>query len=237
MIQILPKFCAKDKKASKAYKIFQEKYAPLYEEAEREFISEHFWDFLDNNDAPDIMMQIYTELGLYDKRKNFYDEHINRIETLFGLDRDIVEVGSGYIPAFANNVAKKQLSINKGTITIYEPLLIKAEPKYPNMTVHREEFTAQTKVTASLGVGILPCEATETIIRSFCKNRIDFYIAMCGCVHDYSYFFYPSPSSYQNYIINLTKSLLEEYDNGSLEVDRLNDDFNLDYPILYNRRK
>lgn len=52
-------------------------------------------------------MQLYSELGLDIGKHTFYDEHLERINSIFGLDRDIIEVASRYIPAFANKIAKK----------------------------------------------------------------------------------------------------------------------------------
>ena len=71
---------------------------------------------------------------------------------------------------FANKLAYEQLKINKGTITIYEPLLVDAKAKYPNMTIHKEDFTQKTDITKfDLVTGIMPCEATETIIEQACR--------------------------------------------------------------------
>ena len=70
-------------------------------------------------------MQLYSELGLDIGKHTFYDEHLERINSIFGLDRDIIEVASRYIPAFANKIAKKQLALNRGTITVYEPGYLK----------------------------------------------------------------------------------------------------------------
>ena len=52
------------------------------------------------------------------------------------------------------------------------------------MTIHKEKFAEQTKINKdSLGIGILTCDTTEAMIRNFCKNNMDFYIAMCNCAH------------------------------------------------------
>ena len=65
---------------------------------------------------------------------------------------------------------------------------------------------------------------------------MDFYIAMCGCDHSGN-LFWTNPTFYQDRMIELAKRLVKEYDNGSLEVTTLDSSFNIDYPILYNRRK
>ena len=41
-------------------------------------------------------MQLYSELGLDIGKHTFYDEHLERINSIFGLDRDIIEVASRY---------------------------------------------------------------------------------------------------------------------------------------------
>ena len=74
---------------------------------------------------------------------------------------------------------------------------------------------------------------------SVLDNQKDFYIAMCGCTHfDYiPWGMYVTPEMYQDHVIDKTKRLLKEYDNGTLIVERLEGEKDLDYPILYNRKK
>ena len=85
---------------------------------------------------------------------------------------------------------KKQLALNRGTITIYEPELFEEKAKYYNMTINKEKFAEQTKINKdSLGIGILTCDTTEAMIRNFCKNNMDFYISMCNCTHKSNNFF------------------------------------------------
>ena len=184
-------------------------------------------------------MQLYSELGLDIGKHTFYDEHLERINSIFGLDRDIIEVASRYIPAFANKIAKKQLALNRGTITIYEPELFEEKAKYSNMTIHKEKFAEQTKINKdSLGIGILTCDTTEAMIRNFCKNNMVFYIAMCNCTHKSNNIF--SAYQYQNKKVDLEESLLEKYSNNKkeLKIDYLDDEFFFGYaPIIYTKQR
>ena len=219
---------------------FKEKYQHFYSEEAWDYIESEFYRKIDSKGAPDILMQIYTELELNNKGTFFYKRHLKLLKELFPISGNILEVCSGYIPSFANLIANEQLKLNSGTITIYEPNLVNLTPKHPNMTLHKEEFTLSTEISQyDLVTALLPCEATETIIESACRNRKDFYIAMCGCVHtDLGYFYgymSTSPIIYQNQVIEVTKRLLEEYDNGTLEVTHLTN-HPINYPILYNRR-
>ena len=62
---------------------------------------------------------------------------------------------------------------------------------------------------------------------------------MCGCTHFdfYDPFGYYTPRMYQNYVIELAQDLLKDTDNGELIIDYLPEEYGIDYPILYNRKK
>lgn len=225
-------------KISYLFEKFLSEYAHLYSHDALDFIKENFWTYLYSKCAPDILMEIYGEIGIEPSTGNFYNAHLAKLEQLFGIDHNILEVASGMIPTFANKIAHQQLNLKKGTITIYEPLLLKTTSKYPNMTIHRERFTTSTDVHSyDLITGILTCDATENIITSACQNRKDFYIAMCGCCHlqSSSPFISVTARQYQKYIIQKATELLHKYENGTLQVDYLDSSYELNYPILYNR--
>ena len=227
------------KSVEEAYQEYKEKYEHFYSEKAKQYIEDNFFNGANRTSNTDILMQLYSELGLDIGKHTFYDEHLERINSIFGLDRDIIEVASGYIPAFANKIAKKQLALNRGTITIYEPELFEEKAKYSNMTIHKEKFTEQTKINKdSLGIGILPCDATEAMIRNFCKNNMDFYIAMCNCNHKSNNIF--PTYQYQNKMVDLAESLLEKYSNNQkeLKIDYLDDEFVFGYaPIIYTKQR
>lgn len=221
------------------YKKFKKEYKECYTEEEWKFIEENFWTYIFSPAAPDLLMQIYTELNIISEQGNFYQKHLNNLQSKFNIGCNILDVASGIIPSFANLLAFEQLKIGKGTVTIYEPLLGLTKAKYPNITLHKEKFTSETRIKKfDLITGIMPCGATDVIIEQACKNKKDFYIAMCGCTHfeNIPWGMYVTPEMYQDYIIDKTKRLLKEYDNGTLIIEQL-EDFPIDYPILYNRKK
>ena len=196
--------------------------------------------YLNNPTAPDVLMQIYETVGCGVKEGSFYNAHLNKIQELYGLDKNILEVAGGRMPAFANKVATIQKKTKKGTITVYDPCLIITKPNFKNLKLHKEDFMPDTDIKSyDLIMGLLPCEATEAIITTSCKAQKDFYVAMCGCVHFdfYDPFAYYTPHIYQQYVIQLAKDMLKEYDNGELVVEYLPEEYQIDYPILYNRKK
>ena len=229
-----------EQEITQLFKKFAMKYRHEYSETAWEYIEENFWTYVYSNTGPDILMQIYTELGIESPEGNFYKEHLKRVQERFDITGNILDIGSGRIPSFANLLAQRQLSLGKGTLTLYEPLLVDIKPKHRNMTLYKEEFTSNTHIKEfDLITGIMPCEATELIIEQACRNQKHFYIAMCGCTHsDYvPWPMYTSPQIYQDQIIRKTSQLLKEYNNGELTIEKLADNYDIDYPILSNRKK
>ena len=228
-------------KLQKKFARFKDKYANQYSLEAWEYIENHFFEDIHSNEVPDILMQVYEELGIFPSGGMFYHKHLKLLKQLFPIDGNIVEIGSGRIPAFANLLAKEQMQIGKGTITLYEPLLVELEAKYPNMTLHKEYFNENTDINNSdLVVGIMPCEATESILANAIKSKKDFYVAMCGCVHSplqsmYMFGYGTSPEIYQQQVIEKAQTLIKEYAPYHMEVTKLKNT-PLNYPILYSRR-
>ncbi len=219
---------------------FAKKYKSLYSKSAWEYIEEEIFNALKENDAPDILMQIYSELKINPSPARFYQHHLKLVKENFPIDGNIVDIASGMLPAFANLLAEEQLHIGKGTVTIYEPLLLSMEPKHPNITLHKEEFTSDTDLSKyDLVTGIMPCDATEIILENAIRNHKNFYVAMCGCVHDPLAYYYGymgiAPEVYQEKVIAKAEKLLKEYDDGTLEVTQLKNT-ELNYPILYNKK-
>lgn len=214
---------------------FLNKYSKNYDPYVLSYIKHFFWKEMGNNVNPPELLQVYSELGIYDLNDNPYQAHLNNLRKYFDIKCNVLDIASGAMPAFANLLAKEQLKLGSGTVTIYEPSLVIDKAKYPNMRLNRKKFSSKIDISDfDLITGILPCEVTEDILKSACMYQKLFYVAMCGCVHfeyeiDYEY--------YQQYIIDTTKKYLEEFNNGELVIDRLENKYYIPYPILYNKKK
>lgn len=221
-------------------KQYMEKYGHLYTKTCREYIEENYLYFLRYPTAPDVLMQIYETISAGYGQRSFYNAHFNKIQELFGLDKNVLEIAGGKMPAFANKVATYQQQTKKGSITVYDPELIITKPNFKNLRLYKEEFSTKTDIHSyDLVMGLLPCDATESIISASCRAKKDFYVAMCGCTHfeGISPFTPVSPYVYQQYVMDMAEDLLKKYDNGELVVDYLPQEYEIDYPILYNRKK
>lgn len=210
-------------------KALKRKYEIRYGQKKWDYIERHFSIFIDDEFAPHELKELYDEMGLDLKYGNYYETHLQKLKDNFDISQNILEVGGGHIPSFAKKVAKEQLTIGKGTITVYDPLLVQMRSNIKNMHLHRTSFNSRTRIKEfDLIVGIYPCEATETMLESACINRKDFYLAICDCYRD--------DPEYWKYLIAKAERLLNEYDNGKLVVDTLGDSYYNKTPILYNRK-
>lgn len=168
------------KKYTKLFNEYMEIYGPLYEESEREYILLNFLNsyFAEGIDI-DIMNQVYETIGLFDNYTNVYSVNLKYLMECYDINTDILEVGGGFVPAFAKKLSEKQ---EHGSVTVFDPLLIVSQ--FGNLRLHKEEFTDETDVSNfKLLVGIEPCDATITMIKSANKNDLDMYMMLCGCTH------------------------------------------------------
>lgn len=221
------------------FKAFLEEYGPLYPKELLEFIKKEFERGINHPCSVDVLMQVYQEIGVTFDMPSFYEAHLHKIMENFDIGCNVVEVAAGRIPAFANLVAKEQLKIGKGTITLYDRALLPIKPKFANMTLKQELFTTDTDIkNADLIVSTLPCAATESIIENACRNHKNFYVVMCGCTHfDLNrYHGEITPFAYQDHVINLAELFVEQFDNGTLYVDKLEGDYDINNPILFNKK-
>lgn len=131
----------------------------------------------------DMMFQIYAYLGMLDKEENFYYNFAEMILEKYGNDISVLEIGGGYLPMFAKELRDiKDKNKYSGKIGVYEPNLVISSMN--GVELFKEEFKSNINVLEyDLLVGILPCEATRTIIRSAIRNDKQFLIGMCGCTH------------------------------------------------------
>lgn len=213
-----------------------------------DYILENAVSSLGQDEIPDVLMQIYNELGLYKPSRSPYMGYFNKLLSVHSIDRNILDVAGGHLPTFGNMLAHYQLEIGKGTVTVIDPALVTMQPKYANLKLIKDEYTGTYDIKDyDLLIGILPCETTEDIITNAIKNNKDFFVGMCGCVHgeafgmlyDYGMFygFGPTPEMYQDYIINMSKELLEDYSDDELGITHLAKRYSIPYPILYNKKR
>lgn len=206
---------------------------------EIDIIKNNFFSSIKSFDKEDILNQIYAEFGMLSIYENFYLGFANMIGNRYGWDMNIIEIGSGTFPIFSKYIDLKQREIGRGTITAYDPYLI-TKP-IGNIRLCREEFSEESDVSKSdLLVGIMPCIATEIILKSAIKNKKEFFLAFCEC-EPYENEFYIEEngkliSSYDVWVQEML-TLAQEQEKDGFEVKKeYIKEFYYRYPIISSKR-
>lgn len=201
---------------------FKEEY---YEELKKynwASIERLFYRCLDKKNPNELIMEIYAYLDIVIE-DGFYQKHLELLKQNFDLGCNIIEVGAGMFPSFGQMIAKEQQKLGKGTVTLYDPLLLVTKPKYPNMTLKKESIGMSTSLKSyDLVVSILSCSATEILHYIVAKEELPFYNALCDCNHfDCDGTFLDTAEEYHERLIEILQNRLQ----SALEVTRLGKEY------------
>ena len=239
-----------NKSYDEIYRLYQElvsKYGNerIWDISFKEFMDRYYFAMIEKEGLedrervmPSELMEIYSEFDITPNEDNPYVAHANNIEKYFGVDKNILEVAGGIMPALSSLIARKQLRLGSGTVTMIDPKIIDTKSRYSNLKLQKQEFTKLCDVSNfDLLVGIMSCGVTGEIIESATKNNKDFYIAMCGCpAEEYAYYYSFAIPEF-NYLIPYARELVENNNMGTLEMTFLDAKYEIPYPIIYNKRK
>lgn len=182
----------------------------------------------------DIIRQVFEEVGSLPKELNMYEGFLELLEENFDINTDIIEVGGGIVPSLSKKIALRQKS---GTITVYDPRLMTDFNHPSNLVLKKENFKNDTPIgKAKLIIGFMPCEATNILIQSACKNKVDFMLALCegGSRPGYEWLEYDD-----EWIAHMKHNAIDGMEGtnmGTLEVASL-EQYGNPYPVIYNKRK
>ncbi len=181
-------------KLNNRMQIYMQKYGDDYNQLENDLTTDictdlknyildnYYMAYADLNIEQPLFDQIFSAIGILPKDRNPYYQMMLEIEKEYGLDRDIIEVGSGMFPALAYEIAKRQKEIGKGSITAIDPKSV--TKTLDGVKIVKEHFNMETPVdNATLIIARKPCAATESIVRLANKSKIEFYMSLCLC-HD-----------------------------------------------------
>lgn len=186
--------------------------------------------------APDLVREVYDELGILSIEKNIYLGFIKMIDDIFGIkDKNILEIGGGILPRLGERISKIQ---DKGTITVYDPRISEYKDDSSNLKLVRKTFDGTINVNnIDLMIGLMPCKAAETIVNVSTKNDIDFIIALCeGGPHGDEFDFFEDDEEWRSSLITYAGRLVEDKNMGELKIKYMKE-YSNPYPIIYNDRE
>ena len=85
----------------------------------------------------------------------------------------------------------------------------------------------------------MACGSQESIICNCANNNKDFFIGLCPCGKDAVGSIYRrtfTNDEYINHLVELANEKINNNNLGVLVIDRLDDKYGYNYPILYNKR-
>lgn len=211
---------------------FLRDHAKDYTLEEKEFILKNCAWGQKSSLVPDMLRQIYDELGFLDSERNIYDGFVDLLEENFDIDRNIVEIGGGKIPSLAKKIALRQMH---GTITVYDDKLITTDFNLPNLSLKKRRLQADELLNADMIIGFMPCDGTQTAIDLAKRNRIDFMIALCegSCQNEMPAFM---NDDWENSMIYEARKAVRDGHLGELKKVKMAKKYQNPYPVIYNQR-
>lgn len=162
---------------------------------------------------PSDFMEIYDELGLIPDKENYYITFLNELEKYYKLDCNILEIGGGNIPSLAKRIAKKQIKIGSGTITVFDEELAFFKNDYSNLKLQKENLNENSNIKSyDLVISLFPCTATFLTIYKALEYNKDFFIGLCDCIHP---IYGDSDDMYKYYLthpLEYQKKMLDEFE-------------------------
>ena len=126
------------------------------------------------------MFYATNKLEDYDIYESLVDD---LIELGFDIGCNILDVASGYYPAFGYEIAGRQLQLNKGTVTCIDPKLVCGTPYHKNVKLIRDNFTKEYDLSSyDLIVSSLPCEVSYELFAALMNSNKDFFVYPCNCM-------------------------------------------------------
>ncbi len=209
---------------------FLDKNLKFYDQETQKFILERIYE---SQVLSPILLQILATTNSLADKDNIYLKISELITSIYGSNKDILEVGCGHYPAFAKIVDEKHLA---NTITCCDPSLIHAD--FGNIKTYTKIFDSSFDVSSySLIVGIKPCAATKVIIESANNNEKEFFVSFCGCFAKtigLEYLELTSKHRFYNFIYQIIKESLPK----NFEITMIDSPIIYDEnPIIFTKRR
>lgn len=208
----------------------------IFTEFEIQFIKSYLdWD--DNKPllVPDLMRELYDEVGILPARQNIYLGFIKLLDDTFSLDgKTIIEIGGGILPRLGERLAA--ISEVKKVI-VYDPRLSVHKEDTDNLKLVRKNVSQYDEIEdADLIVGLMPCKGAETIVRQATSKNIDFMIALCeGGAHGDEFDYFEDAEEWLCSIMHEAENGVIKKKMGKLKQKSLKQYGDL-YPVIYNDR-
>lgn len=170
--------------------------------------------------------QIYCYFNLVDIKKTIYYKFYNIVSKNFKVNKlHLLEIACGYIPILSSIYKERGIDID----AVNNKILIN---NYKGVNTIEYDLNNDFDLSKyDLIVGIRPCYVTENIIDNCYKNKKDFILYLCPCIHNSK-----SKMKFDGYDdwINYLKLKTSHFKNYNVDFIIL-DDFPDKCPIIIGR--
>ncbi len=192
--------------------------------------------YLENEFLCDTLLEFYTYLHAIEDYVNpYYDFYKYLCEKHANISKKkILEIASGYIPAFSYLLVINQKMEN--IIVAMDPVSLPLKIK--GVTIKNNLFSLETDLqNIDLLIAHCPCEALETILNKAVNEKKEFTIQTCKCTSGSSFNFY-SRKDWHYYISSLIDKAKSLENSGFIvEKEYLNLSRMTDSPIITARKR
>lgn len=182
------------------------------------------------------LLEIYTYCNAVAKEVNFYYAYYLDLKQKFPnlSEMKILEVASGYIPAFSYFLT--QLEVMKQPITAMDPLTLPLT--YENVITKKECFTKNTSISSyDLIVAMCPCEAIQPLLDKIVEEKKPLFVQVCSCL-ERNKKHAKTRLEWLDYLNFLTEKLFVLEKDGYMVEKKYNTlSYLLDAPAYYVRKK
>lgn len=211
------------------------RYPGIFTEEEQRLIFSCL-EYLPNEEMlPDVVRELYDELGILEDDTNIYLGFIKLADSVFNIkNRNILEIGGGVLPRLGERIAGLQ---DRGSITVYDHRISKYKEDTFNLKLVRKTFDKTIDIKdIDLLIGLMPCKAAELIIEVAARQEIDFMIALCeGGPHGDEYDFFEDEDEWQHSVIFSARTAVRDKKMGKLMIKDM-EQYGSPYPVIYNDR-
>lgn len=205
-------------------------YGKYYPKEILDYINEYFYEDLEEKRSSYFINELYSKLGVYSEDEDHYLAYLNIMKKYFSFDCNILEIAGGFYPVMAEKVSSLQIP-GKGSVTVYDPHLL--FEKKDSLILKKQEFTKNDSMKVyDFCYGIMPCEATEVMVRKANSEKKPFFLGLCGCIAHLplSLIYGATENRWFNYIGNVHDKTKD--DECETTVEYLDNSYGIEYPIL-----
>lgn len=223
--ELLEDFCFDEENPYTKMQSYLNQYGHLYSFNEQMILYNELFTIYDAMQSREVMppalfAEAMAHCGVLPNKFNYYAKIFENIKQNYSdvYNKSILDIGCGNYPALVELIAREMHAKKAaGQIDGMDPkIIIQKFDDLKNSALYKTNFTTSTNVDKyDILMGVLPCEATEAIIRKSCSKEKEMVLVPCGCLHpiDGRTFF-----NVDDYIFFL-RNMVKKYKSNAFECE------------------